>query len=142
MPADLSSSETALIAEAVLRMHADFRQRHGLPPLPSAWSLVPYLTEVRARSSLIEPSILRSPRRGVVGTLLNALRRLVLLPLAQPILHRQTAVNRDLLLALDALLEDRKAARAEHRLLAARIYELERRIAPPPRRSERVSNNE
>ena len=46
-----------------------------------------------------------------------------------PILHRQSGVNRDVLLSLEALARDSEARRRAHDALSARIEELEKAAA-------------
>jgi hypothetical protein len=117
----------------MIRLHADFRERHGLPPLPTAWTLAGHLEQLQPQSSLVAPDVLLSPRRGIVGRALNAARR-VAWEILKPIFYRQSEVNRDVLQALDALARDRETRRAEHHILSARVWELERKAGVQVRR--------
>ena len=107
----------------MLRLHADFRRRHGLPPLPTAWSLADDMTQLRSRASLTDIGLLRSPAPGV-GTMLTKVRRL-LWDVLKPLFFRQTEVNRDLILALEALAREREQNRHAHYVLSERVSELE-----------------
>jgi hypothetical protein len=120
----------------MIRLHAGFRERHGLPPVPTAWTLADHLNVLRPRSSLVEPSLRVSPRSGIVGSALNAARRVVW-EILKPIFYRQSEINRDVLLALEALSRDRETRLAEHHVLSARIWELERQAGhdSDPRRA-------
>ena len=117
----------------MIRLHAGFRERHGLPPLPTAWTLAEHLNVLQPLSSLVEPSVRMSRRSGIVGRTLNAARRVVW-EILKPIFYRQSEINRDVLLALEALSRDRETRRAEHQILSARIWELERGAALQARR--------
>jgi hypothetical protein len=110
----------------MIGLHADFRERHGLPPLPTAWTLADHLDLLQPRSSLVAPDVLLSPRGGIAGRVLNAARR-VAWEILKPIFYRQSEVNRDVLQALDALARDRETRRAEQFILSARVWELERK---------------
>jgi hypothetical protein len=133
VPADLSPSETRLLAGVMLRLHAAFRERHRLPPLPTAWTLPDHLEALGSRSSLVEPRALLSRRGGIAGSALNAARRAVW-EILKPLFHRQSEVNRDVLQALEALARDRDTRRTEHHILSARIWALERRADRQVRR--------
>ena len=109
----------------MIRLHAGFRERHGLPALPTAWTLADHLNVLRPLSSLVEPGVGVSRRGGIVGGALNAARRVVW-EILKPIFYRQSEINRDMLLALEALSRDRETRLAEHHILSARIWELER----------------
>ena len=109
----------------MIRLHAGFRERHGLPPLPTAWTLADHLNVLRPLSSLAEPSLRVSRRSGIVSSAANAARRVVW-ELLNPIFYRQSEINRVVLLALEALSRDRETRLAEHHILSARIWELER----------------
>jgi hypothetical protein len=127
MPADLPPDEFGRMATVMLRLHADFRKRHGLPPLPSAWTLLEDLENLRPRSALNEPAVLASPR-ALIGPALEAARR-VLWKILKPVFDRQTEVNRDTILALEALVRDRQQNRHAYHALSLRISELELDIA-------------
>lgn len=111
----------------MLDLHADFRRRHGLPPLPSPWTLQDHLRTLGSRASLVERDLLRSPK-PVIGTALKTARTLVS-ALLNPIFYRQSEVNRDVLLTLEALARDSEARRRAHDALSARIAELETVVA-------------
>lgn len=111
----------------MVRLHAEFRRSHGLPPLPTAWSLLEYLRTLRGRSSLVDPQLLRS-RRPAVGGLLGAARTFVG-KFVKPVFHRQSAVNHDLIVALEALARDRDETRRANHALTARVFELETTVA-------------
>ena len=111
----------------MIRLHAGFRERHGLPTLPTAWALGDHLNALRPLSSLVDPGVGVSQRSGIVGRALNAARR-VAWEILKPIFYRQSEINRDVLLALEALSRDRETRLAEHHILSARIWELERQV--------------
>jgi hypothetical protein len=123
MPADLPPLQSDLLAVVMHRLHADFRRRHGLPPLPH---LGEDLDEARRRVALNEPSVLQSPR-SVVGPVIQATRR-VLWRVLQPVFDRQTDMNRSLIRVLEALLAEREHHRHVHYQLSLRVADLERRV--------------
>jgi len=138
MPSDLTSDEYGRAATVMLQLHADFRRRHGLPPLPSAATIFERVETMKRRSALNEPGVLRSPR-PVIGPVLEVARR-ILWKILLPIFDRQTEVNRDLFLAVEimaveSILSDRAAQRDREQALLTRIAELETRLArlPEPR---------
>jgi hypothetical protein len=139
MPADLPSDEFGKLAAVMLRLHADFRQRHGLPPPPSAGTLFERLEDLKRRSALNDPAVLHSPR-PVIGRAIEGARR-VLWKILKPIFDRQTEANLDMILALEvltieALIADRREKRPDDRALLARVAALEAELA---RRGERVT---
>jgi hypothetical protein len=124
---DLRPDKARKLGRLMLELHADFRSRHGLPPVPSPWTLHDHLRTLRGRSSLVDPHLLTSPK-PVIGTVLRALRTMVW-TLLKPIFYRQSEVNRDVLLTLEALERDTEARRSAHDSLSARIAELETLVA-------------
>ena len=124
---DLRPDKARKLGQLMLDLHADFRTRHGLPPVPSVWTLHDHLHTLRGRSSLVEPGLLRSPK-PVMGTALKGMRTMVW-SLLKPFFYRQSEVNRDVLLTLEALARDSEARRGAHDSLSARIAELERAVA-------------
>jgi hypothetical protein len=135
VPADLSSDEFGRVAAVMLRLHADFRRRHDLPPLPTAAVILQRLEDLKRRSALNDPAVLRSPRAGIGGALEAA--RWVLWKILKPVFDRQTEANQDLLLAMEILavesiLTDRSAMRDREQELLERVAELERRLARLP----------
>ena len=110
----------------MLRLHGDFRQRHGLPPLPTAWTLVHDLGTLRPRAALTDPGVLRS-RAPVIGAALTAVRRLMW-EILKPLFFRQTEVNRDVLLALEALARDRDERRHADYVLSERMSAVEEAV--------------
>jgi hypothetical protein len=127
MPGDLPPDEFGQMATVMLRLHADFRKRHGLPPVWSEWTLLEGLEDLKPRSALNEPVVLASPRAGI-GPALEALRR-VLWKILKPVFDRQTEVNRDVIRALEALMRDRQKNRQADHALSLRISEIEMAIA-------------
>jgi hypothetical protein len=121
--ADLPLDQSRDLARVMLDLHADFRRRHGLPPLPTAWTLARDLDTLRARAYLTEPDLLRSPA-PLVGPVLTLVRR-VLWDVLKPLFYRQTEVNRDVILALEALAREREQMRHAHYVLSERLAELE-----------------
>ena len=67
MPADLPPHQSRAMARVMLDIHADFRRRHGLPALPTAWTLLEHLQPLRDRARLTDPAILGSRRAGLGG---------------------------------------------------------------------------
>lgn len=122
---DLPLDETRDLAALMLRLHGDFRRRHGLPALPTAWTLLDDMTGLRSRASLIEPSVLES---RALGGALTFVRR-ILWTVMKPLFHRQTEVNRDVIFALEALAREREQSRHAHFVLAERVAELEAELA-------------
>jgi hypothetical protein len=121
--ADLPLNESRALATVMLDLHADFRRRHSLPPLPTAWTLARDLEALRARAYLTDPALLRSPA-PLAGALLTRLRRF-LWDVLKPLFYRQTEVNRDVILALEALAREREQMRHAHYVLSERLAELE-----------------
>jgi hypothetical protein len=134
MPADLPPEDSQAIATVMLRLHAHFRRRHGLPPWPTAWTLLGDMEELKGRSSLVDGQVIGSPRR-LIGPVVAAARRMTWLVL-KPIFYRQSEVNRDLILALEALARDREQNRRVHHKLSVRIAELETTVAALRKRAE------
>jgi hypothetical protein len=125
--ADLPLDESRDLAAVMLRLHGEFRRQHGLPPLPTVWTLSDDLDALRRRSSLTDMEVLRSRAAGV-GSALTALRR-SLWDILKPLFYRQTEVNRDVILALEALAREREQHRHAHYVLSERVAELEAAIA-------------
>ena len=125
--ADLPIGQSSELAAVMLQLHADFRRRHGLPPLPTAWTLADDMAHLRRRASLTDPGLLRSSARAV-GSTLTRVRRL-LWDVLKPLFFRQTEVNRDLILALEALAREREQNRHAHYVLSERVSELETLVA-------------
>jgi hypothetical protein len=134
MPADLPPDEFSKLATLMLRLHADFRRRHGLPPLPSAWTLLEDLETLKERYALNQPQILHSPRGGI-GPAIERTRR-VLWKILKPVFDRQTEVNWQLILAIEALVRDRQQSRHVYHALSRRINDLEMTIARLHERAE------
>ena len=125
--ADLPLDQSSDLAGVMLRLHADFRRRHGLPPLPTAWTLADDMTQLRGRASLTDVGLLRSSA-PTLGSTLTRVRRL-LWDVLKPLFFRQTEVNRDLILALEALAREREQNRHAHYVLSERVSELEALVA-------------
>jgi hypothetical protein len=134
MPADLPPDEFSKLATLMLRLHADFRRRHGLPPLPSAWTLLEDLEILKERYALNRVEVLQSPRRGI-GPAIERARR-VLWKILKPVFDRQTEVNWQLILAIEALVRDRQQSRHAYHALSRRINDLEMTIARLHERAE------
>jgi hypothetical protein len=132
MPVDLPPLQSGKLASVMLRLHADFRRRHGLPPLPS---LAEDLDDARRHAILNEPGVLRSPR-PVIGQAIQGTRR-VLWKILKPVFDRQTDLNRSLIRVLDAVLAEREHHRHVHYDLSVRVAELERRLRLAEREHER-----
>ena len=115
----------------MLRLHADFRQRHGLPPVPS---IADDLDQARRRVVLNEPDVVHSPR-PVFGQAIAGARR-VFWRIQKPVFDRQTAMNRSLIRVLEALLAEREHHRHVHYDLSLRVAELERRLRLAEREHE------
>ena len=124
---DLRPDKARKLGRLMLDLHADFRSRHGLPPVPAAWTLDDHLHALQRRSSLVERDLLGSPK-PVIGAALKSLR-IVIWTLLKPIFYRQSEVNRDVLLTLEALTRDSEARRRAHDSLSTRVAELERAVA-------------
>ncbi len=124
MPADLSPEESSKLAIVMVRLHDEFRRRHGLPPWPSIWTFEERLEELRAQSALNEASVLRSPR-SVIGRPVELARRFVW-KLLKPLFDRQTDVNREVIAGLEALARDRRHRRSADVDLTVRVNELEK----------------
>ncbi|MDH3226757.1 MAG: hypothetical protein OEM67_06675, partial [Thermoleophilia bacterium] len=67
---DLRPDKAHELGRLMLELHADFRRRHGLPPVPSSWTLHDHLQTLWSRASLVERDLLSSPR-PVIGTVLK-----------------------------------------------------------------------
>jgi hypothetical protein len=111
----------------MLRLHADFRRRHDLPRLPTAWTLLDDMRALGARATLVDTSLLESRAPGA-GRVLTRARR-VLWTIRKPLFYRQTEVNRDVVLALEALAREREHNRHAQFVLAERVAELEAEVA-------------
>jgi hypothetical protein len=57
---DLPLDQARDLAALMLRLQADFRQRHALPPLPTAWTLLDDMQALRARATLVDTGVLES----------------------------------------------------------------------------------
>jgi hypothetical protein len=123
---DLRPDRARRLGRLMLELHGDFRKRHDLPPVPSPWTLSDHLRPLRSQTSLIDPDLLASPR-PVIGTVLETIRK-ALSTLLHAIFYRQSELNRDVLLTLEALTRDSAARRSAHDALSARIEELERAV--------------
>lgn len=122
---DLPLEEARELAALMLRLHADFRRRHGRPPLPTAWTLFDDMKVLRTRASLTDPGVLES---RALGGALTFVRRM-LWTVMKPLFYRQTEVNRDVIFALEALAREREQNRHAHFVLAERVAELEAELA-------------
>lgn len=122
---DLPLEEARDLAALMLRLHGDFRRRHGLPPLPTAWTLLDDMKTLRPRASLTDPGVLES---RALGGALTFVRR-ILWTVLKPLFYRQTEVNRDVIFALEALAREREQSRHAHFVLAERVAELEAELA-------------
>ncbi len=131
MPVDLPPLQSGRLALVMLQLHADFRRRHGLPPVPS---LAEDLDQARGRMVLNEPSVLHSPR-PVIGQAIEGTRK-VFWRILKPVFDRQTDLNRSLIRVLDALLAEREQHRHVHYDLSLRVAELERRVRLAEREHE------
>jgi hypothetical protein len=124
---DLPLDETRDLAALMLRLHADFRRRHALPPLPTAWTLLDDMQALRARATLVDMRVLES-RAPLAGRIVTRARRL-LWTVLKPLFYRQTEVNRDVILALEAMAREREEHRHAVFVLAERVAELEADVA-------------
>jgi hypothetical protein len=124
---DLPLDQAGNLAAIMLRLHADFRQRHALPPLPTAWTLLDEMQVLRARATLVDTGVLES-QAPLIGGVLTSGRRF-LWTLLKPLFYRQTEVNRDLVLAIEAMAREREQHRHAHFVLAERVAELEAEVA-------------
>jgi hypothetical protein len=124
---DLPLDQARDLAALMLRLHADFRRRHALPPLPTAWTLLDDMQALRARATLVDTGILES-RAPLLGRILAGARRF-LWTVLKPLFYRQTEVNRDVILALEGLAREREQQRHAHFVLAERVAELEAEVA-------------
>ena len=122
---DLPLDEARELAVLMLRLHGDFRRRHGLPPLPTAWTLLGDMNALRSRATLTDPGVLES---GALGGALTFVRR-IFWTIMKPLFYRQTEVNRDVIFALEALAREREQSRHAHFVLAERVAELEAELA-------------
>jgi hypothetical protein len=124
VPADLPPDESRKLALVMLRLHAEFRQRHGLPPVPGVWTLLEDVEEVKRRASLSDAAVLRSPR-AVIGPLVT-FARWFLWKLLKPVFDRQTDVNRSVLTAVETVARDREQRRHADFDVSLRLNDLER----------------
>ena len=131
MPVDLPPLQSGKLALIMLRLHADFRHRHGLPPVPS---IADDLDQARRRMVLNEASVLESPR-PLIGQAIAGTRR-VIWRILKPVFDRQTDMNRSLIRVLEALLAEREHHRHVHYDLSLRVAELERRVRLAEREHE------
>ena len=122
---DLPLDEARELAVLMLRLHGDFRRRHGLPALPTAWTLLGDMNALRSRASLTDPGVLES---RALGGALTFVRR-IFWTIMKPLFYRQTEVNRDVIFALEALAREREQSRHAHFVLAERVAELEAELA-------------
>jgi hypothetical protein len=128
----LTVDQSRALAAVMLAIHGDFRQRHGLPPLPTAWALDDHFQTLRDRALLTDPALLGARGGGVSGFVSRA--RLLLWDALKPLLFRQSEMNRDVVLVLEALARDQEHARHAHRTLSSRIADLETQVADLRRR--------
>jgi hypothetical protein len=136
MPANLPPEEFARLATLMHRLHADFRERHGLPPVRNPWSRLDDIDSLKRRLAVNDPGVLDSPRRPVTGPIIERVRW-VLWRILKPVFDRQTEVNRDLLaLSMESLTQDldRYAIRNEQRVLANQVADVRLASSPPARR--------
>jgi hypothetical protein len=124
---DLPLDQARDLAVLMLKLHGDFRRRHGLPPLPTGWTLLDDMQALRARATLVDTSVLQSHAPGL-GRLVTKARR-AWWTVLKPLFYRQTEVNRDVILALEALAREREHVRHAHFVLAERVAELEAEVA-------------
>ena len=124
---DLPLDQARDVAALMLGLHRAFRQRHALPPLPTAWTLGEDPQALRARATLVDTNVLES-RAPLAGRMLTAARSF-LWTVLKPLFYRQTEVNRDVILALEALAREREQQRHAHFVLAERVAELEAEVA-------------
>jgi ABC-type uncharacterized transport system YnjBCD ATPase subunit len=89
------------------------------------------MAQLRGRASLTDVRLLRSSA-PTLGSTLTRVRRL-LWDVLKPLFFRQTEVNRDLILALEALAREREQNRHAHYVLSERVSELEALVARLPR---------
>jgi hypothetical protein len=122
---DLPLDEARDLAGLMLRVHGDFRRRHGLPTLPTAWTLLDDMKALRSRASLTDPGLFES---HALGGALTFVRRMIWTVL-KPFFYRQTEVNRDVIFALEALAREREQSRHAHFVLAERVAALEAELA-------------
>lgn len=150
VPVDLPPLQSGMLALVMRRLHADFRQRHGLPPVPS---IDDDLDLARRRVVLNDASVLQSPR-PVIGRAVERTRRVLwktlkpvfgravehtrraLWKILKPVFDRQTDMNRSLTRVLEALLAEREHHRHVHYDLSLRVAELERRLRLAEREHE------
>jgi hypothetical protein len=123
MPEDLPPDEFGQLATVMLQLHAEFRRRHGLPPVRNAWTFIQSLEEMKSRAILNDPAILNSPRPGI-GGVVEAVRH-VFWKILKPVFDRQTEVNREAILGLQALARADEQSRQTCAELAARVAKLE-----------------
>jgi hypothetical protein len=131
MPVDLPPLQSSKLAVVMLRLHADFRRRHSLPPAPD---VAADLDQARERTVLNEPGVLNSPR-SLVGPAIQRARR-VFWRILKPVFDRQTDMNRSLIRVLEALLAEREHHRHVHYDLSLRVADLERRMRLAEREHE------
>jgi hypothetical protein len=133
VPADLHPEDSRKLALVMLQLHADFRRRHALPPMPDVWTLLEDLDALKRRAALTDAAVLRSPK-AIVGPLVTGVRW-VLWKLLKPVFDRQTDVNRDTLMVLERIARDREERRHAEFDLSVRVSELEKRRAETDRDS-------
>lgn len=124
MPADLHPEDSRKLAQVMLQLHADFRRRHALPPMPDVWALREDLEALRRRAALSDAAVLRSPK-PIIGPLITGVRW-VLWKLLKPVFDRQTDVNRDTLVLLETITRDREERRQAEFDLSVRVSEFEK----------------
>jgi hypothetical protein len=113
----------------MLQLHAEFRRRHGLPPLPTAWTLLEHLQELGPRALLTDPTAFSS-RRHWVGSIITAMRSKIWHALKLwPVFCRQSEINRDIVVALEALTREHEHSRHVHYALSSRLSDLEEAVA-------------
>ena len=107
----------------MLRLHADFRAKHGLGPVRSPWSLLEEVEAVKLKGAVNDRAVLASPRHAS-GWILERVRW-VLWRTLKPVFDRQAEINRESILAVEALIRESYLARDRQRDLEQRIEQLE-----------------
>jgi len=110
----------------MVRLQADFRRRHNLPPVKNAWTLVEAIETLKTRSALNDARILRSPRAGIGKAVETA--RHAFWKLLKPVFDRQTEVNRGGIGALQMLMRECERNQEANLALMARVQRLEAEV--------------